>query len=342
MSHNFLVYIFMLSTLPVYGQVIHTKDSLEIHRTDTIYFPFNSAAVGADAGAKIREMAADRPGDLQLYLEGHTDAVGTNQANEKLAAKRSQATYEEILLAGWPEDAVEVRHFGERHLLVNTPGREQRNRRVLLRSGLPKKYVLLTGYVLGEAGQPLAGGAIAHGTFLRDTTVADRDGKFEIWLPVADSIRLDIFARDHFIDNRVLYFEEHGAPPPPLEVSLVEAGRGKRLDIDNLYFYGNQTTLMPGGITALERLYHFMVFNEHLRIELAGHVNQPGVPKLPGTRLHYLAGARAKVVYTYLVERGIDPERMRYSSYSNYEMVNPDPKGEEEMRANRRVEIRVR
>jgi len=47
------------------------------------------------------------------------------------------------------------------------------------------------------------------------------------------------------------------------------------------------------------------------------------------------------VIYDYLIKFGIPKERLTFRGYSNWEMVNPKPRNKEEMRANRRVEIRV-
>ena len=322
------------------GQQVAFKDSLEIHRTDTIYFDFASHELGEAAGAKIVGMAQDRPGNLHLYLEGHTDAVGTVSANEKLAKARSETTREAFIQAGWPAETVQLYHFGERRLSVPTSAREVRNRRVLMRSGLPKRYALLTGILRGENDEPLPGGAIAHGTYLQDTVTADQEGRFEVWLPLEDSLQIDLFAPGHFIENREYYLTD-STPLPPLEVKLQAATVGKIVNIDKLYFVGNRTVFLPESHDALDRLYLFMDYNKRTRIELAGHVNHPGPPQGPGTWQHSLAGARAKTVYNYLVDRGIEPERLRFKSYSNYEMVNPTPKDAKEMKANRRVEIRV-
>ena len=316
------------------------KDSLEIHQTDTIYFNFASYEIGEAAGAKIRGMAQDRPTNLHLYLEGHTDAVGTTTANDKLARNRSEATREAFLQAGWPAETVQLYHFGERRLSVPTTAKEIRNRRVLMRSGTPKRYARLTGTLRGENDEPLPGGAIAHGTYLQDTVTADENGRFQLWLPLEDSLNIDLFAPGHFIQTREYYLTD-GTPLPPLEVKLDAATVGKIVNIDKLYFVGNRTVFLPESHEALDRLYLFMDYNKRTKIELAGHVNHPGPRQGPGTWQHSLAGARAKTVYNYLVDRGIERERLRFKSYSNYEMVNPEPKDAKEMKANRRVEIRI-
>ena len=60
---------------------------------DNIYFDFGSAVLLPDSDAAIAEIArllTDRPA-LQVYLVGHTDSVGTLEANLTLSRDRAQA-----------------------------------------------------------------------------------------------------------------------------------------------------------------------------------------------------------------------------------------------------------
>ena len=70
------------------AQVIGYVDSVEVHRTDTIYFDFGSFELTDAATAAVATLVADRPAELELYLEGHTDAVGSARANAALAQRR--------------------------------------------------------------------------------------------------------------------------------------------------------------------------------------------------------------------------------------------------------------
>jgi chemotaxis protein MotB len=56
---------------------------------------------------------------------------------------------------------------------------------------------------------------------------------------------------------------------------------------------------------------------------------------------HKLSSARSKTVYKFLVENGIAKERLICKGYANWEMLFPLASSEEEMAANRRVEVRV-
>ena len=322
------------------AQVIGYVDSVEVHRTDTIYFAFGSDELDAAAAAAVRQLAADRPGALELYLEGHTDAVGSDRANDDLARRRSNNTLSEVLAAGWPENAVDIRHFGEARLAVRSAGKERLNRRVLLRSGLPRRYARFRGRIMSTDGTPIPGGAIARSRYLRDTVRADDRGYYELVLPLDKGIRLDIYAKGHFFKSQVLILSEN-KPAPPLETRLAPAIAGSRMNVEDLYFVGNETNLLAESAPTLPRLLQFMRTSPELRIELSGHVNNPAEPQGPGTWSYNLAINRAKVIYDYLIKFGIPKERLTFKGYSNWEMVNPKPKGKEEMRANRRVEIRV-
>ncbi len=337
-----LLVLLLLCSLPclLRTQVIGYVDSVEVHRTDTIYFEFGSDVLDATAIEAVNALVADRPGALELYLEGHTDAVGSDWANDNLAQRRSENTLASVLAAGWPEASVEIRHFGEARLAVRSEGRERRNRRVLLRSGMPRRYARFRGQITNEDGKPIPGGAIARSQYLKDTVRADDQGYYELVLPLEKGVRLDVYAKGHFFKSQMLVLSE-GKPTPPLVTKLAPAVVGSKMNIEDLYFVGNQTNLLVESAPTLPRLLQFMRTSPDLRIELSGHVNNPAEPQGPGTWSYNLAINRAKIIHDYLVKFGIPKRRLTFKGYSNWEMVNPKPKNKAEMRANRRVEIRV-
>lgn len=334
--------IFFLVSLPALSpaQVIGYVDSVEVHRTDTIYFEFGSDVLDAAAIAAVNVLVADRPGELELYLEGHTDAVGSGEANDDLARRRSENTLSTVLAAGWPETAVEIRHFGENRLAVRSKGKERLNRRVLLRSGMPRRYARFRGRITSEDGSPIPGGAIARSRYLKDTVRADGQGYYELVLPLEMGVRLDIYAEGYFFKSQMLVLSAD-KPAPPLVTRLSPATVGSKMNVEDLYFVGNQTTLLVESAPTLPRLLQFMRTSPELKIELSGHVNNPAEPQGPGTWSYNLAVNRAKVIYDYLIKYGIPKNRLTFKGYSNWEMVNPKPKNAADMRANRRVEIRV-
>ncbi len=340
----FRVILFLLTfCLPVClsAQITGYVDSVEIHRTDTIYFDFGADVLTEESAAVVASLVADRPGALELYLEGHTDAVGSDALNDALAERRSKNTLSAALAAGWPADAVEIRHFGEKRPIVETTDREWRNRRVLLRSGLPKRYARFSGRITDKEGNPLPGGVIAHGRFLQDTARSNDEGEYTLFLPLDEAIRLDVYARNHFFSSHTLTLKEASATDTTLITRLETAAVGARMSVPDLFFVGNRRDLLKESLPVLPRLLQFMRASPEIRIELAGHVNSPGDKQGPGSWQYRLAEGRAKLVHDYLLHFGIPASRISYRGYSNFEMIFPKAKGENEMRANRRVEIRV-
>ena len=120
------------------------RESLPGVEIDTIRFGFNEAFVREEevqnldrVGAIIERVVTAHPKEL-FVIEGHTDAVGTDEYNLKLSKQRAEAV-RQILLEFYNigEDNVITVGLGERYLKIPTPDPEQENRRVTVRRGTP-------------------------------------------------------------------------------------------------------------------------------------------------------------------------------------------------------------
>ncbi len=65
-----------------------------------------------------------------VYIDGHTDKVGTDQSNTKLSQDRAAAVRSYLVGAGVPEKRMKARAFGESEPIVNTESASAANRRV--------------------------------------------------------------------------------------------------------------------------------------------------------------------------------------------------------------------
>ena len=105
-----------------------------------INFEFGSARIPFEEQWKVEEIATAmrrilrrNPGELFL-IEGHTDAVGSNYANQILSEDRAASLKSELVRRfGVDAYALETIGYGEEFLLVPTAAPEWRNRRVTLR-----------------------------------------------------------------------------------------------------------------------------------------------------------------------------------------------------------------
>ncbi|MER2537459.1 MAG: OmpA family protein [Rhizobiaceae bacterium] len=105
-----------------------------------INFEFASAEIPRSEFRKVREIAnafdqlSRRRRGARFLIEGHTDAVGTREANQMLSERRA-ASLKRVLVNefGVSPRMLETVGYGEDFLLVDTQREEWRNRRVTIR-----------------------------------------------------------------------------------------------------------------------------------------------------------------------------------------------------------------
>ncbi len=68
----------------------------------------------------------------RLFIDGHTDDIGTDEYNQKLSERRAKAVRDYLVAAGLPPELFTVQGFGKSQPLVNASTKEARaaNRRV--------------------------------------------------------------------------------------------------------------------------------------------------------------------------------------------------------------------
>jgi outer membrane protein OmpA-like peptidoglycan-associated protein len=118
---------------------------------------------------------------------------------------------------------------------------------------------------------------------------------------------------------------------------------GTNLRLDNINFEGGKHKLIPSSVPTLQQLLKTMKMYPTLVVEIQGHIccESPGHDGLDfDTQTNDLSVNRAKVVYDYLVERGISASRLSYKGLgSNNKLV--EEKTEADKTTNRRVEIKI-
>ena len=123
------------------------------------------------------------------------------------------------------------------------------------------------------------------------------------------------------------------------EILLEKIATGKKVNLKDIQFYGNRYDFLPSAKNSLSSLLAFMKENPTVAIEVEGHVNGPGRKNTKDYQ--ELSYNRAYAVKDYLIENGIEKERIDFKGYGNSQMLYPDPKSEYQQSANRRVEIKI-
>lgn len=116
------------------------RDKVRRIDLDTITFATGSADVPMSQAQTVRAVAEaidrilDRDPGETFLIEGHTDAVGSDESNLVLSDRRAESVAN--LLAdvyGIPPENLVTQGYGERYLKVRTQAGEQQNRRVTVR-----------------------------------------------------------------------------------------------------------------------------------------------------------------------------------------------------------------
>ena len=120
------------------------RDRMRRIDLDAINFEFGAWEVTQDQYPALQRVAGamkrvvDRNPDEMFMIEGHTDAVGSDEDNLSLSDRRAESVA--IILTeqfGVPAENLTTQGYGEQYLKVNTEQAERQNRRVAVRRITP-------------------------------------------------------------------------------------------------------------------------------------------------------------------------------------------------------------
>jgi len=112
-----------------------------------------------------------------------------------------------------------------------------------------------------------------------------------------------------------------------------------------VYFPPDRHVIKPESVGTLEKLYHVLKDNPSIKISIEGHVCciSPEADDAWDIDTHEatLSLNRAKEIYNYLVNKGIDRQRLQYMGFGKKRPVVVNEITEDDAEKNRRVEIRI-
>lgn len=349
-------------------------------QTTSVYFKTNDYSLDIkakqiiDSLSKINEIQ-------KIYLQGHCDSIGSNDFNDALSAKRVNTVKIHFIFNGLADEIIEIKALGKRVSINKNADENERalNRRVdielVLKASadtiktattntiqVDEVEVVISGIVLNDKKQPLI-----SEVYLNDkngneiqTTSSGKDGKYKLKaiLKKKDDYTLTYYNDSSFVSSKKINVSNARLPYKNLKTILPKLKDGDKYVLENLNFEGDTSQLIAASLASLEALYKLMKKNRKLTIRIEGHVNYPNSwpnPKLykhKSTRYvpprmnayefnQWLSEERAKMVYNYLIAKGIKAKRLSTIGYGATKMVNPNAYTESEMAENRRVEIYV-
>ncbi len=173
----------------------------------------------------------------------------------------------------------------------------------------------------------------------------DSEGKFSFLVP--KGYDYEIFINDDRVLDKRKYFNAITSEKPVIDISLkpivTKSIIKNTIILENIYYEFNQTTLNPKSKATLDStLLKFLQIYPDIIVEIRSHTDNIGDTKYN----QKLSLKRASNVAEYLIEKGINKNRLKYNGYGESDPLVPNtyPGGKDnpEGRArNRRTEFKI-
>lgn len=145
----------------------------------------------------------------------------------------------------------------------------------------------------------------------------------------------------------IIFYDNNGAGrnEQSLQNEIKGLEAGDKLVLKNFNFIPGRHFLVEASKPELAKLVQILQDNPTLKIELQGHIccEQQEKDGLDwDTQEHNLSVTRAKYIHDQLVAAGISSDRLTYKGFARTRPLFPLELNENEMNANRRVEILIK
>ena len=163
-------------------------------------------------------------------------------------------------------------------------------------------------------------------------------GSFLISLPVNKNYALNVSMDGYLFHSENIELLS-GTPEEPFlkNVGMKQLSVGESVVLKNVFFETNKYDLKDESRVELMKLHSFMQNNPAVSIEISGHTDNVGNDNDNQT----LSENRAQAIYNFLIENGIEANRLSYKGYGETQPI--DTNDTEEGRANnRRSEFKIK
>lgn len=168
--------------------------------------------------------------------------------------------------------------------------------------------------------------------------ITDENGELLVCLPTGKNYLLSVSKAGYLFYSSAFDLRESRKVynPYDLEIGLVPVKAGVELNLHNIYFETDSFRILPESKPELLQLVKFLKENYRLKVEIQGHTDDTGATE----KNQILSEKRAQSVVGFLVENGIEPERLRWIGFGENRPVagNNTPDGR---RLNRRTTIKI-
>jgi len=344
MKFNLLALFFLVMPFLANAQQVKNEKVSEL----LIYYAHDSYRIDNEYLSKIDSILSLYDKNIvKIFLSSGTDSDGELAYNQKLSEFRSDAVTKCLIAKGLKKDCFQTQSFGEIKPIADNSNKEGRmkNRyskveffieRIILENRISMNVSLLdenNKAVIADS-QVL----VFYGNE-SDTFITDKNGFLSFSVP--DSVKvIDFFVKDHFFSS--VSVNKDSCKDVKVDIPFKKAKIGNMAIFDNIIFYGDKAIMLNTSFSTCDNIARFLIYNTHLKVEIAGHVNVPNQERVSRYSDEYnLSERRAETVCNYLAEKGISRDRFISKGYGNWEMIYPNAVSEEDQQKNRRVEVRI-
>ncbi len=163
-------------------------------------------------------------------------------------------------------------------------------------------------------------------------------GDFLVCLPIDKDYAFNVSKTGYlfFSENFSLTNLENPEEPYTIIIPLQPIRDGISVILRNIFFDFDSFELLPESFAELNKITTFLKDNPKMKIEIGGHTDNRGSKAYNQT----LSENRAKSVYQYFINQGIDEKRLSYKGYDFSEPI-ADNDTDEGRAKNRRTEFKI-
>ncbi len=212
----------------------------------------------------------------------------------------------------------------------------------LSESAKPEPLVLISGKVLNKKTNEAISTTIKYyelGTDIEIGTATSSPGTGEYQISLPKGKKYAFFAKKndfYSVEDHLDLVELEQFEQITKNLYLVPIEKGEVIRLNNIFFETGSAVLLSDSYAELDKLVTLLKKNKKLKIKIKGHTDNVGSEK---DNLA-LSTDRAESVYNYLLENGVNENRISFEGYGESKPIESN-ETEEGMSINRRVEFEV-
>ena len=167
---------------------------------------------------------------------------------------------------------------------------------------------------------------------------SNTNGEFLVCIPINNQFALNVSHPEYMFYSEHFQLSEDSFKTIPYikNIALKPIKKGNAIVLENIFFETGSYELKKESQAELNKLIQFLNNNKNIKIEIGGHTDNTGTKE--GNK--QLSEKRAYVVARYLIDAGIDINRITYKGYGDTQPIDDNTTAQGRSK-NRRTEFRI-